>query len=198
MAIPRMDLSAFVGKLLEEQKGDVLREGVRVLARALMEAEVTDLVGADRYERTEARRAYRNGSRTRAWDTRVGTLELAVPKVRPGSYYPSLLQPWRRAEQALRAVVQEAYVHGRVDAEGRRAGESLGPRRDLEVAGVADVSGTRCHRRAVPHPAAHGRVSLPVGGCDVSQGGVDGRVVSQATAVAVGVTPRGRTARARR
>ena len=75
MAKPRMDLSAFVGKLLEEQDGDVIREGVRVLAQALMEAEVTEIVGADRYERTEERTAYRNGSRTRTWDTRVGTLE---------------------------------------------------------------------------------------------------------------------------
>ena len=83
-----------------------------MLAQALMEAEVTELVGAERYERTEERTAHRNGSRARTWDTRVGTLELAVPKVRPGSYYPSLLQPRRRAEQALRAVVQEAYVHG--------------------------------------------------------------------------------------
>ena len=103
MAKPRMDLPAFVGKLLEEDHGDVLREGVQVLAQ---------LVGAGRYERTDERTAHRNGSRARTWDTRVGTLELAVPKVRPGSDYPSLLQPRRRAEQALRAVVQEAYVHG--------------------------------------------------------------------------------------
>ena len=112
MAKSRMDLPAFVGKLLEEQDGDLLHEGVRVLAQALMEAEVTELVGAERHERTAERTAYRNGSRPRTCDTRVGTLELAVPKVRPGTYYPSLLQPRRRAEQALRAVLQEAYVHG--------------------------------------------------------------------------------------
>ena len=79
MAKPRMDLPAFVGKLLEEDHGDVLREGVQVLAQALMEAEVTELVGAGRYERTDERTAHRNGSRARTWDTRVGTLELAVP-----------------------------------------------------------------------------------------------------------------------
>ena len=112
MAKSRMDLPAFIGKLLEEQDGDVLREGVRVLAQALMDAEVTELIGAERHERSDERTTYRNGSRTRSWDTRVGTIELEVPKVRTGSYYPSLLQPRRRAEQALRAVVQEAYVHG--------------------------------------------------------------------------------------
>ena len=108
MAKPRMDLPAFVGKLLQEQDGNVLREGVRVLAQSLMEAEVTDLVGATRHERTDKRTGYRNGNRPRSWGTRVGTVAPAIPKVRSGSYYPSLLQPRRRTEQALRAVVQEA------------------------------------------------------------------------------------------
>ncbi len=105
MAKPRMDLSAFVDKLLEEQDGDVLREGIRVLAQALMETEVAGLIGADRHERTPDRTGHRNGYRMRTWDTRVGTIELAIPKVRPGTYFPSLLQPRRRAEHALLAVV---------------------------------------------------------------------------------------------
>ena len=84
MAKARMDLSAFVGKLLEEQDGDVLREGIRVLSQALMETEVAGLIGADRHERSTDRTAYRNGYRRRTWDTRVGTIELAIPKVRPG------------------------------------------------------------------------------------------------------------------
>ena len=72
MAKPRMDLSAFVGKLLEEQDGDVLREGIRVLSQALMETEVAGLIGADRHERTPERTGHRNGYRMRTWDTRVG------------------------------------------------------------------------------------------------------------------------------
>ena len=88
MAKPRMDLSAFVGKLLEEQDGDVLREGIRVLSQALMETEVAGLIGAERHERSAERAAYRNGYRTRTWDTRVGTIELAIPKVRPGDVFP--------------------------------------------------------------------------------------------------------------
>jgi transposase-like protein len=106
-----MDLSAFVGKLLEEQDGDVLREGIRVLSQALMETEVAGLIGAERHERTADRTAHRNGYRMRTWDTPVGTIELAIPKVRPETYFPSLLQPRRRAENAPLAVVQEAYVH---------------------------------------------------------------------------------------
>src|SRR5215813_3592245 len=85
MAKGRMDLSSFVGKLLEEQDGDVLREGIRVLAQALMETEVAGVIGADRYERTGERTGHRNGYRVRTWDTRVGTIELAIPKIRPGS-----------------------------------------------------------------------------------------------------------------
>lgn len=80
-----MDLSAFVGKLLEEQDGDVLREGIRVLSQALMESEVAGLIGAERHERSGERTAYRNGARMRTWDTRMGTIELAIPKIRPGT-----------------------------------------------------------------------------------------------------------------
>ena len=91
---------------------DFLREGVRALAQALMEVEVTQHVGAGRYERTVERKGERNGHRERRWDTRVGSITLNVPRVREGSYFPSLLEPRRRAERALVTVVQEAYVQG--------------------------------------------------------------------------------------
>ena len=100
MASKRMDFSSFVGKLLAEEDADVLREGVRILAQALMDAEVSTHIGAELYERTDSRTAQRNGYRTRIWDTRVGTVELRVPKIAPGSYFPSLLEPRRRAEKA--------------------------------------------------------------------------------------------------
>jgi transposase-like protein len=93
-----MDLSTFVGKLLEEQDGDVLREGVWVLAQALLDTEVTAVVGAERHERTEDRTGYRNRSRVRTWDARLGTIDLAIPKVRTETHFPSLLQPRRGAE----------------------------------------------------------------------------------------------------
>ena len=112
MAKPRMDLTAFVGKLLEEQDGDVLREGIRVLSQALMESEVAGLIGAERHERTGDRTAYRNGAGrgrgTRGW----ARSSWRFRRCTPGTYFPSLLQPRRRAEHALLAVVQEAYVHG--------------------------------------------------------------------------------------
>src|SRR3954469_119194 len=108
-----MALAELVRKAEAEGDVDFLREGVRVLSQALMEVEVAQHLGAERYERTGERRGERNGYRGRDWDTRVGTIELRVPRVRDGGYFPSLLEPRRRAERALSAVVQEAYyVHG--------------------------------------------------------------------------------------
>src|SRR5437016_7425625 len=112
MATPRMDITSFVGKLLEQDDVDALREGVRVLAQMLMETEVSSQIGAAPYERSSERLAYRNGYRTRRWDTRVGTIELKIPKLTAGVYFPALLEPRRRAEKALHAVVVEAYVKG--------------------------------------------------------------------------------------
>lgn len=110
------DLSMALRELLRkaqvEENSDFLREGVRTLTQALMELEVTQQIGAERHERTSERRGQRNGYRERQWDTRVGSIQLQVPRVRDGSYYPSLLEPRRRAERALVAVVQEAYVQG--------------------------------------------------------------------------------------
>ncbi len=96
----------------EEPERDWLREMVRGMVQELMEAEVRAQIGAGRYERSEERTTQRNGYRSRPWDTRVGSMELAIPKLRQGSYFPSFLEPRRRAEQALVAVVAEAYVQG--------------------------------------------------------------------------------------
>ncbi len=102
-------------ELLRKGEGppeDLLRTAVQAVVRELMEVEVGAQVGAGRYERSDERTAQRNGYRSRPWDTRVGTLELQIPRLRTGSYFPSFLEPRRRAEQALVAVVAEAYVKG--------------------------------------------------------------------------------------
>ncbi len=93
---------------------DFLREGVRVLAGALMEVDVTSRIGAALGERNpDGRTTRRNGYRHRRWDTRAGTVDLAIPKLRQGSYFPDfLLEPRRRAERALAAVIMQAYVEG--------------------------------------------------------------------------------------
>ncbi|MCL6444420.1 MAG: IS256 family transposase, partial [Alicyclobacillus sp.] len=102
----------WIRKIQGEENVDVLRELMRLLAQSLIDAEATEKIGADRYERSEERVTQRNGYRKRDWDTRLGTIELNIPKLRKGSFFPSILEPRRRAEQALAAVVQEAYVNG--------------------------------------------------------------------------------------
>jgi putative transposase len=108
----RIGLAQLLRKAQVQGDADFLKEGVRALSQAIMEMEVEEHIGAARHERSPGRVGQRNGYRQRLWDTRVGAVELKVPRVRDSSYFPSLLEPRRRAERALSAVVQEAYVHG--------------------------------------------------------------------------------------
>ncbi len=112
MVKQRMDLLELVCNQAEDADLDFLREAMGVLVQAIMEAEVAVQIGAEHGERPPGRLTQRNGYRPRPWDTRVGTLELQVPRVREGSYFPTLLEPRRRSERALLAVVQQAYVEG--------------------------------------------------------------------------------------
>ena len=112
MADPRMTLLDLLAKSEQGVDPTFLRDRLKLLAQELMDAEVTQLIGAAPYERTESRLTSRNGYREREWDTRVGTLELQIPKLRQRTYFPSLLDPRRRHERALLSVVQQAYVHG--------------------------------------------------------------------------------------
>ena len=101
----RMTADEVVAHLLEGEGLDFLRESLSWVVQQLMEAEVTELVGAGRGERApEERLTHRNGYRARPWHTRAGELELAIPKLRRGSYFPSFLEPRKRSEQALVSV----------------------------------------------------------------------------------------------
>jgi putative transposase len=108
----RMTSEQVVGYLIESEGLDVLRESLAWVVQQLMEAEVSELIGAERGERSHERLTHRNGYRPRPWMTRAGELELAIPKIRRGSHFPSFLEPRKRSEQALVSVVQEAYVAG--------------------------------------------------------------------------------------
>jgi putative transposase len=123
---PRMTAAQVADKLLSGEHGDVLRQSVAWMVAELMEAEVAAQIGAELGQRTPDRVAQRNGYRPRSWDTRVGELELRIPRLRTGSYFPSFLEPRRRAEQALVAVVQEAYVNGVSTRRVDRLVEQLG------------------------------------------------------------------------
>ena len=112
MVKERMDLLELLHKGGMDGDVDFLREALRVLVEGIMDAEVSSRIGAEYGERSPERVTQRNGYRSRAWDTRVGTMELHIPKFREGSYFPSLLEPRRRSERALLAVIQQAYVEG--------------------------------------------------------------------------------------
>jgi putative transposase len=125
----RMTAEQVVSYLLEGEEGlDFLRESLRWVVQELMEAEVSELIGAERGERSEQRLTHRNGYRARSWQTRAGEIELAIPKIRRGSYFPSFLEPRRRSEQALVSVVQQAYVCGVSTRKVDQLVESLGLR----------------------------------------------------------------------
>ena len=125
----RMTVEEVVRKVLLDEHADVIREAVKAVAAEMMELEVSELIGAERGERRpEDRATHRNGYRARRWDTRAGELELQIPKVRRGSYFPSFLEPRRRSEQALVAVVQQAYVCGVSTRRVDQLVESLGLR----------------------------------------------------------------------
>jgi transposase-like protein len=106
------DSMAFIEQLKQQGGGDFLRSLVQSVLADLMECEVSNKIGAELHERNGDRQAYRNGYRDRILHSRLGTLELQVPKLRKGSYFPSFLEPRRLAEQALAAVVQEAWING--------------------------------------------------------------------------------------
>ena len=104
-----MSLHALLEKSVD---ADLLREMIGFAAHRLMELEVEGLTGAGHGERSPERLTHRNGYRERDWETRAGTVELRIPKLRKGSYFPGFLEPRRMAEKALTAVIQEAYIQG--------------------------------------------------------------------------------------
>src|SRR2546429_1794873 len=113
MAAPTMDALSWLRKQLDDAEPDLLRSMVKTFAESLMNADVEAICDAAYGERTPERTNSRNGYREREWDTRAGTIELAVPKLRRGSYFPDwLLEPRRRAERALVTVIAQAYLAG--------------------------------------------------------------------------------------
>jgi putative transposase len=141
--------------LLEKSSdAELLREMVGFAAQRLMELEVESLTGAPHGARDPDRINQRNGYRERSWETRAGTVELRIPKLRKGSYFPGFLEPRRMAEKALSAVIQEAYVQGvstrsvddlvqAMGMSGISKSQSL-PRRRPGCRGSAPSSMTRC------------------------------------------------------
>ncbi len=177
---------AVAGTDLEER----LRTAMERVLKDLMESEVTELLGAAPWERSDGRRGYRNGSRQRDWDTRLGRVSLQIPKLREGGYLPSFLEPRRRAERALVSVIQEAYVHGvstrKVDDLVRVLGTSVSKSSVSRICQELDDEGRTFRDRPIEEETPY--VWLDALYEKAREGG---HVRSAAVVVAIGVTAQG-------
>jgi len=175
---------------------DLVRESVRLVMQELIETEATERIGADRYARTETRITDRNGSRPRLLATQAGDVQLRIPKLRKGSFFPVILEPRRRIDQALYAVVMEAYVNGvstraiddLVAALGIESGISKS-----EVSRIcAGLDETVAAFRSRPlHHTTFPYLFLDATYLHVRRTGASGQVTSMAVVIATGVTATG-------
>src|SRR6266511_2141696 len=112
MTLSQSALSELLDAIRAGGSADVMRDAMTLVLQQLIELEADQAIGAVRYERSDSRTTHRNGSRSRLLSTKAGDVELRIPKLRTGSFFPALLEPRRRIDRALWAVVMEAYVHG--------------------------------------------------------------------------------------
>ena len=199
MALPQSAVSELLEAFRAGDGVDLVRESVQLVLQELIETEATEKIGAAPYERTPERVTERNGSRPRSLTTKGGDVELRIPKLRKGSFFPTILEPRRRIDQALYAVVMEAYVHGvstrSVDdlVEALGAGSGIGKSEVSRIcAGLDEVVGAFRTRR-LDH------VEFPYVYLDATylnvrvaaRTGQPGQVTSMAVVVATGIAADG-------
>ena len=193
MTLNDSDLSDLLAALKAGEMTDTIRTSLEWILQQLIEAEATAAIGALPHERSESRTTQRNGHRARLLSTKAGDLELKIPKLREGSFFPSLLERRRRIDRALFAVVMEAYVHGistrKVDdlVQALGVGSGISKSEVSRICAQLDGDLDAFRNRPLDH------VEFPYVFADATyiKGRVNGRVVSRAVVIATGVTRTG-------
>jgi putative transposase len=172
---------------------DKIRQSVEFVLQALIELEATESIGAAPYERSESRTNQRNGHRTRVLSTKAGDVELAIPKLRRGSFFPSILERRRRIDRALFAVVMEAYVHGVSTRKVDDLVQALGAPSGMSKSEVSRICKELDQDLEAFRTRPLGHTGFPYLFCDATyvKGRVKGRVVSRAVVVVTGVSSTG-------
>ena len=193
MALTESDLSELLAALKAGEVTDTVRTSLEWILQQLIEAEATTVIGARPHERTDTRTAQRNGHRPRLWSTAAGDVELEIPKLRTGSFFPSLLERRRRIDRALFAVVMEAYVHGVSTRKVDDLVKSLGVASGISKSEVSRICAELDRDMEAFRTRPLGHVAFPYVFADATyiKGRVNGRVVSRAVVVATGVTATG-------
>jgi putative transposase len=193
VALTESDLSELLVALRAGEMTDTIRSSLEWILQQLIEAEATAVIGAGPHERTESRTAQRNGYRPKLVSTAAGDVELAIPKLRAGSFFPSLLERRRRIDRALYAVVMEAYVHGISTRKVDDLVKALGAASGISKSEVSRICGELDRDLGAFRDRPLDHTGFPYVFVDATyvKGRVRGRVVSRAVVIATGVTVTG-------
>jgi transposase-like protein len=199
MALSQSAVSELLEAFRTGEGVDLIRESVRMVLQELIETEAAEVIGAARYERTPTRATHRNGSRERTLSTQAGDVSLRIPKVRQGAFFPVILEPRRRIDQALYAVVMEAYVHGISTRSVDDLVQALGIDTGISKSEVSRICAGLDEAVAAFRTRTLGHVAFPYVYLDATylhvresaQGDLPGQVVSKAVVVATGITATG-------
>jgi putative transposase len=190
VAITDTDLNELLTAIRAGGDIDVVRQGVALMLQALIDAEATTRIGADRFERTDSRTTQRNGTRDRLLSTKAGDVELKIPKLRQGSFFPSILERRRRIDRALFAVVMEAYVHGVSTRKVDDLVAALGLESGISKSEVSRICAELDEQLGAFRSRSLAHIEFPYVFLDATylKGRVNHQVVSRAVVVATGVS----------
>jgi putative transposase len=193
VALQEFDPYALLDTLRAGGDVDLIRTSVELVLQALIEAEATGFIGAEPHERSDDRTNYRNGHRPRLLSTKAGDIELKIPKLRSGSFFPQILERRRRIDRALYAVVMEAYVHGVSTRKVDDLVEALGASSGISKSEVSRICAELDKEMEAFRTRRLDHIAFPYLFCDATyvKGRLRGRVVSRAVVVVTGVTAEG-------